>query len=96
MAKDWHLNKSIPVGMMLSLAVLLLSQVYAYGQNQQKLEQVNFASTSHVTKSELNQKLENLEYKMQHAAEDAKEANQGVKENQKMIIELLQRIPKRG
>lgn len=87
-AERWHLNKNITVGTLILLATLLLTQVYAYAQSQEILSSLKSASTNHVLKSELNLRLGTQEYKMQRMADD-------IKENQKMMIELLQRIPKR-
>lgn len=90
-----RVNKYLTISTLLSIMVLLSTQVYTYGQNQLKLDTVQLASTTHILKSELNQILETQDYKMQHVVDDIKEVKQALKENQKMMIELLQRIPKK-
>ena len=99
-SEHWHLSRNVTLSTLLSIIILLMTQVYTYGQSQEKLSslenQFKQASVSHVVKTELNQKLETQEYKIQNVADDVIEVKSTIKENQKMMIELLQRIPKKG
>lgn len=80
---------TITVSALLSFIILLMTQVYTYAQNQKTLTDLESISKTHVVKSELIIRLEAQDYKFQVMADD-------IKENQKMMKEILQRTPKRG
>lgn len=84
-------NKTVTVTIsaLISFILLLMTQVYTYAQSQQTLTDLELISKTHVVESELNLRLEAQGYKIEIMT-----AN--IKENQKMMIELLQRIPKKG
>ena len=94
----WHLSKGVSLTTIGSIMATAILGSVAWGSTTEKLEnlekQVTISSTTHVVKTELDSRLAVQEYKIQTVADDVKENKETLKDVQKMMIELLQRVPK--
>lgn len=96
-----HVAKTISYGTILTLAVIIIAQLVSYGQDLEKVvavtkdvAAVKIEMKTHVVKDQLEQRFIAQEYKIEVVSEDVKELKETINENQKMMIELLQRVPK--
>ena len=96
--EHWHLSKNVSISTISGLVGTIVVGSIAYGQATSKLDAVHkdleTAIEKHITKESVNQMLANRDIKIEIVAEDVKDLKSGVKENQQLLIELLQRIPK--
>ena len=96
----WHLSKSVSVATIISILGTAILGSIAWGQTTEKLEnletQVTLSSSTHVVKTELDNRLAVQEFKITVISDDVKELKETMKENQRMMIELLQRVPKQN
>lgn len=95
----WHLSKNITLSTVFSIVVLFVTTIYTYGQTQEKLKNLEKKaqeSSEHVSKQNLQQMLENRDIKIQALTSQLDKVDAKVDKNQELLIELLQRIPKRN
>lgn len=96
-----HMTNTASWGTVLGFVVLLLTQLALYaasnkedGKKEERMAQLVKEAETHVIKTELDNRLATQEYKIQVVLEDVKENKETLKDVQKTINELLQRIPK--
>lgn len=99
--KSPHMSNTVSWGTVLGFIVLLMSQLALYavsnkedGIKQQEMTQLIEDAETHVIQTELDNRLATQEFKISVISDDVKELKTTLKENQRMMIELLQRVPK--
>ncbi len=98
----WHLSKSIPIATIMSLIGMLMAGVsWAEGTSirmeniEEAIEEATQESKDHVRKTELSNILATQEYKITVIADDVKDLKSTLKENQQLMIKMLQRLPEK-
>lgn len=96
--KQLHTSRTISWGNILVFAGLVISQLLIYGEgkladgkNYEKIEQLIKVAEKHVDEDTLAQQMKVQEIKIQNIADDVEETKEDIKENQRMLIKLLQR-----
>ena len=99
--KSPHMTNTVSWGTVLGFLVLLLTQLALYaasnkedGKKEQEMAQLLKDAETHVEKTDLDQRFAAQEFKIQVVVDDIKENKETLKDVQKMMNELLQRIPK--
>ena len=96
--EHWHLSRSVTISTLLSIFILFASQLYSYGKSQEKLEtlskKVEAASQDVIRKSAVEQMLKNRDIQIKNLDSGLRDVKQNVKENQKLLIQILQKMPR--
>lgn len=88
---DWHLDKRVAIGSILTLVGLLFGQVYQYGVLNEKVSAmeatINSVQDTKVTKDVVEQMFITRDMQIIELKDD-------VKENQRLLREILKELPK--
>ncbi len=98
----WHLSKSISIATITTLLGVVVAGVsWAEGTAnkmaniEETIKVATQESKNHVRKTELSNILATQEYKITVIADDVKELKYTLEKNQQLMIEMLQRLPKK-
>ncbi len=101
---SWHLNKEVTVSTLVAIVFAFLGGVAGYttlkADVKQIKEKVEIAADTHVEKSTLEVEMRLQQVKLEAVAKDVQENRdllgenkQTLKENQALMLQLLQRMP---
>lgn len=99
-AEHWHLSKSITISTIFSIVALLSFQVFTYGQNQEKLDnlqiQVNTIINGSVQKSTVEQMFQIKDVQIKALTNQVQDVKANVKENKLLLQQILREMPRSG
>jgi len=100
MAEHWHLSKGVSISTIGTLiaAIALGSMAFANTQNKitELQKDVTTATDQHISKESVGQMLANRDIKIQIVSDDVKDLKDEVKENQKLLQQILREMPRKS
>ena len=95
-------SKGINIVTLIGILGIALSQLWIYGDSKEsdgktkeKITNIEAQAKTHVNKAELDQRLITQEIKIQIVSDDVKELKDEVKENQKLLQQILREMPRK-